>query len=308
MKFKRYTLPALLLAAIVFFAACKKDYASIEEEDQQGIDAYMSQNSLTGFTLSNGIYYKVIKQGTGEELDYTKRVLAHYTVRSLDGRFSAVDTITLYNRFYNFFGYISLPGVREKQADAFREVINEGLTRVGGEIRLVIPSRFAYGVSGYSSFPGYDNSLDLKGNSSLDVTVKIVASENTIAQYEEAVIKNHLGASINEFTKTASGLYYKIINPGTGSPITRDSTVMAIYTGKFTNGKVFASNDASNLLEADLDGGVVKGWTEGLPFIKEGGSIRVVFPSSLGYGNGIDRGFPPFVPLDFEIRVTEVKP
>jgi FKBP-type peptidyl-prolyl cis-trans isomerase len=52
----------------------------------------------------------------------------------------------------------------------------------------------------------------------------------------------------------------------------------------------------------------VKGWREGIPLIKQGGSIRLIIPSTLGYGlDGSSPSVPAFSALDFEITVTDVK-
>ena len=60
-----------------------------------------------------------------------------------------------------------------------------------------------------------------------------------LVQYEDFTIKKYLESnSLTGFTKTTTGLYYKIGQPGTGSPITTDSTIVANYTGKLLNGAI----------------------------------------------------------------------
>lgn len=109
------------------------------------------------------------------------------------------------------------------------------------------------------------------------------------------------------FSKTNTGIYYKIGQPGTGSPISVDSTVVANYTGKLLNGTIFdravAGSEATFALTS-----VIKGWQQAIPLINQGGSIRMLIPSALAYGmEGSSPSIPPFSCLDFEVNVTDVK-
>ena len=53
---------------------------------------------------------------------------------------------------------------------------------------------------------------------------------------------------------------------------------------------------------------VVKGWTEGLQLIGEGGKIKLFIPSSLGYGERGNSGIEPNTPLCFDVTLQSVKP
>ena len=101
-------------------------------------------------------------------------------------------------------------------------------------------------------------------------------------------------------------MYYKIDVPGTGSPISIDSTVVAEYEGKLINGTVFDKTNTGSPATLGLLN-VVKGWQEAVPLIKEGGTIRMILPSSLGYGLQGTDGIPAFSALFFSVKVTEVR-
>jgi FKBP-type peptidyl-prolyl cis-trans isomerase FkpA len=107
--------------------------------------------------------------------------------------------------------------------------------------------------------------------------------------------------------KTASGLVYKELTPGTGASPTAADTVKVHYRGTLIDGTEFDSSYKRNEpAQFPLDG-VIKGWTEGVQLMKVGGKSRLICPSDLAYG---DQGRPPSIPggatLIFEIELLEV--
>ncbi len=83
--------------------------------------------------------------------------------------------------------------------------------------------------------------------------------------------------------KSDSGLYYVINEEGTGERPTSTSNVTVAYKGYFLNGSVFDQSNA-NGINFGLQQ-VIKGWTEGITYFKEGGSGMLLVPAHLGYGN-----------------------
>ncbi|MFA6246295.1 MAG: FKBP-type peptidyl-prolyl cis-trans isomerase [Mucilaginibacter sp.] len=106
---------------------------------------------------------------------------------------------------------------------------------------------------------------------------------DTQAAKDETDIQAYLKAnpSINA-TKDANGIYYQVITAGTGTNPTSANTVTVNYTGKLLNGSQF---DAGTGFSANLAGGVIKGWTLGIPHGKVGGRLLLIIPSVLAYGN-----------------------
>src|SRR5204863_8684922 len=84
--------------------------------------------------------------------------------------------------------------------------------------------------------------------------------------------------------KTASGLAYKVIKPGTGARHPNGtSNVTVHYTGWTTDGKMFDSSVARGMpISFPLDG-VIKGWTEGLQLMVQGEKTRFWIPQDLAY-------------------------
>ena len=286
-QFFKYALPGFLLLSIV--VACEKEYESIESIDDKNVTAYIQANKLNVVEYQDsGIYYEVTNPGTGDDVEYSDQVPLVFTIKSLDGKYSALDTFSTSNRYYNYLGYFSPEGVRVG--------IKEVLKKKSGSIRMIIPSHLAFGRNG---------SGDIPGNASLDLTVRVL-DRSKIASYEDFTIQKYMTTNaLTGFTKTASGLYYKIDVAGTGSPIAADSTVKAEYEGKLLNGTIFDKTSTGTPATLALSG-VVKGWQEAVPLIKEGGTIRMILPSSLGYGLEGTTGIPAFSCLFFTVKVTEV--
>ena len=110
-------------------------------------------------------------------------------------------------------------------------------------------------------------------------------------------------------TKTASGLRYKILAPGSAVKPTKESTVKCLYEGKLVDGQVFDSTKKRNNqpFEFSVAGGVIPAWLEGIQLIGVGGKIVLYCPSDLAYG---DQGRPPQIPgksvLEFEVELLEI--
>ncbi|MEE2671419.1 MAG: FKBP-type peptidyl-prolyl cis-trans isomerase [Bdellovibrionota bacterium] len=109
--------------------------------------------------------------------------------------------------------------------------------------------------------------------------------------------------------KTESGLVYHVLKEGTGATPKAEDIVEVHYHGTLTDGTVFDSSvDRGDKITFPLNR-VIKGWTEGLQLIKEGGKIRLIIPADLAYG---DAGAPPKIPggatLQFDVELFKVNP
>jgi len=106
---------------------------------------------------------------------------------------------------------------------------------------------------------------------------------------------------------TPSGLQYLVLTEGTGNSPKATDTVEVHYRGTLLNGSEFDSSYSRfQTIEFPLNR-VIKGWTEGLQTMKEGGKTRFFIPSELAYGPrgaGIDIG--PNETLIFEVELFKV--
>ncbi|HYC29429.1 MAG TPA: FKBP-type peptidyl-prolyl cis-trans isomerase [Chitinophagaceae bacterium] len=97
---------------------------------------------------------------------------------------------------------------------------------------------------------------------------------------EQQSVEAYLSANGITAVKHSSGLYYQVVDAGSGKVPQLCSSVSVGYSGKLTNGTTF---DQQNLITFDL-GRVIVGWQKGLPLIQKGGHIKLYIPPTLGYG------------------------
>jgi len=113
----------------------------------------------------------------------------------------------------------------------------------------------------------------------------------------------------NGIVTTESGLQYQIIREGNGVKPTERDTVEVNYEGKNLEGKVFDSSYERGATVSFPLNGVIKGWTEGMQYVGEGGEIMLWIPAELAYGDrnvGADIG--PNEALTFKVELVSVKP
>lgn len=144
------------------------------------------------------------------------------------------------------------------------------------------------------------------------VTVGLLMSTEAASEVEFPKLPKNAGAIDKDapktFTETKSGLKYRVLRKGSDTKPTATSAVEVNYHGWLDNGNVF---DSSYKRGESISFGlnqVIKGWTEGMQLVGEGGMIELEIPSALGYGT---RGAPPVIPanatLHFLVELIDVK-
>ncbi|WP_225748583.1 FKBP-type peptidyl-prolyl cis-trans isomerase [Eikenella sp. Marseille-P7795] len=106
---------------------------------------------------------------------------------------------------------------------------------------------------------------------------------------------------------TASGLQYSVKTEGTGKQPNANSTVTVHYEGKLLDGTVFDSSIQRGEPATFKLNQVIKGWTEGLQLMKEGGEYTLYIPAELAYGEKGSGNIPPNAVLVFNVKLIKVQ-
>lgn len=124
---------------------------------------------------------------------------------------------------------------------------------------------------------------------------------------EQKALADYLVANGINATKHSSGVYYQVIQEGSGINPAICSSIKVGFTGKLINGTEVERDDHM-VLNLKL---MLEGWRIALPLIKAGGRIKIWLPPSLAYGrDGKKVGSTEVVPSDaimfYDITLYEV--
>jgi FKBP-type peptidyl-prolyl cis-trans isomerase len=107
--------------------------------------------------------------------------------------------------------------------------------------------------------------------------------------------------------QTASGLQYVVVKQGAGKQPKDDDTVVVNYRGTLIDGTEFDSSYKRGEPVTFPVNGVIQGWREVLPLMKEGSTYKVFIPSDLAYGSrGAGQDIAPNSTLIFDIELMSV--
>ncbi|HUD81621.1 MAG TPA: FKBP-type peptidyl-prolyl cis-trans isomerase [Patescibacteria group bacterium] len=120
------------------------------------------------------------------------------------------------------------------------------------------------------------------------------------------------GTEMTDFTPVASVPSLKITDTkiGTGAVVKAGQTVTVTYTGAVAStGIIFQSSQDSSPPYATLNlSDVIKGWQEGIPGMKVGGTRQLLIPANLAYGANppAGSGIPANAGLVFTILLLKI--
>lgn len=127
-----------------------------------------------------------------------------------------------------------------------------------------------------------------------------------VAMAEQALADYKAGKL--QLQKTDSGLEYFIHEEGTGEMPGNGDMVAVHYYGAFLDGNSFDNSyDKGEPYRFPLGRGqAIKGWDEGIGYLKEGSVASLFIPPALGYGESGYADIPGNTPLYFLVNLAEV--
>jgi hypothetical protein len=326
---KQRIITLFLLSTLAMAVSCRKNnnQLNIRQYDQQQIQNYIAANHLVGFVQdstggdTSGIYYKILQQPkTDTLLAYSDNISFVFSLKSFDGAYTSSDTIQ--NHYQGYLGHI----VTDALPYGLELAIINDLKHYGGSMRILIPSRLAYGVSGYGTGSTQVASSHIAGNQCLDYYVhvinaqhdsatQIIAAQNQAA-YDRTVINGYMAsialAGLYTYDNTI-GAYYRITTPPSiPNDITDNTTATVTYAGYLMDNIVFDDHsqpaDTTSVNIPDLLPGVQR-------ILKshagKGASLSMMIPSTLAYGinSASDLvSIPVNSPLRFDFTIYTVSP
>jgi|CZKU01.1.fsa_nt_gi peptidylprolyl isomerase len=166
-----------------------------------------------------------------------------------------------------------------------------GLMVTGEKRRLWIPATMAYGDHPRAGAPAGDLVFDVE-------LLEIIASP------KPPTVPEDVKAAPASAKKTASGLTYRVLTPGTGTAHPTDaSQVVVNYSGWTPDGKMFDSSITRGQPASFRLASVIKGWIEGVQLMTKGEKVRFWIPGKLAYGDTPTRPGAPSGPLVFDIEL-----
>lgn len=230
----------------------------------------------------SGLEWVVLEPGTGDTLA-GRIATAEYAARNLGGGWIGGSTYSSPRSAFNG------PLVLGAGNPPFRFVKEaQKHLRAGSRVLFRVPPDLAFGQRELPNLPANSPSL---------WHVQVVSTLDA-AKPEFALPPEE------ELTSTATGLKYKVLREGNGRQPKASSTVLAHYTGWLTTGAQFDSSwDRGEPISFSLQQ-FVKGWTEGLQLVAEGGRILLVIPPELGYGARATGSIPANSTLVFVVDLV----
>ena len=104
-----------------------------------------------------------------------------------------------------------------------------------------------------------------------------------------------------------SGVQYKVITEGKGKSPGIADTVTVQYTGRLIDGTEFDSSHKRGQPTTFPLNGVIKGWTEALQLMKEGGKWQIFIPPDLAYGEKGGGPIGPNATLIFDVELISIQ-
>jgi FKBP-type peptidyl-prolyl cis-trans isomerase FkpA len=124
---------------------------------------------------------------------------------------------------------------------------------------------------------------------------------------DKAMIEAAIALNKTDVNQNIEGVYYKILNAGTGKSFTVNDSIVARYQLRlFGTDEVISGNETEQY--TFLLKGLIKAWQLAVPLVKTGGRVKLVIPSGLAYSIRTRAPkIPPNSILEFYVDVVDCK-
>ena len=174
-------------------------------------------------------------------------------------------------------------------------------------ISLVLAISFLLSTIGFTAYVIWENNRDDTPSVTIDNTATSQTTDTTTEQENTNVLE---GTILTNFTPQADRVTeLQIIDSveGTGDTVVAGANVTVHYTGALvSDGTIFqSSKDLGEPISFGLNG-LIQGWQDGIPGMKEGGTRRLVIPAAQAYGETARPGIPADSDLVFDIELISI--
>ncbi len=268
--------------------------------DDKILQEYFTKNGIKPTKTASGLYYVILKEGSGSNIKAGQNATVFYTGKFMDGKAFDSNTDSSFHHPQPFEVEVGKGRVIKGWDEGLQ------LLKKGSKAVFYIPSGLAYGATDRNPIPA--NSILV-----FEVEISNVAEPVDQAAIDDKLLQDYFKEKNIQPTKTKSGLYYMVSRKGAGPNAKPGKKVTMNYTGKTLNGTVFDSNTDPQFKHVQPFsftlgmGQVIPGWDEGVQLLQIGSKATFFIPSGLAYG---PRAAGPNIPANtvllFDVEVVGI--
>ncbi len=246
------------------------------------LPAFRAADPATQKTTASGLKWEELEEGKGGALLGSDVVELGCTVWTTDGKLVFSSSAL----GMPIAGEVSTARLTRTGEKFLPEALL--LMKAGGKCRVEVPAELCWGQT--------------------KVLPRLAANTPTVWQVDVLKTIRFVPLDPAKTKKTASGLEVEMLEEGTGAAPGPGSRVAVHYTGWLENGTEFDSSHRRGQPATFALNEVIKGWTEGLQLMKEGGICRFRIPAPLAYGaQAKGDKIPANSTLIFEVQLLKVQ-
>jgi hypothetical protein len=254
---------------------------------------------------------RVIATGIGVEAERDEIEWEYQWKTGTDYKLLIASAADSAGNFVIYSGYIWLPEnnkwklVGSCRIDGQWASLNAAATMYSVNKKAVISAAFtnAWVQRNNGSWKRMDNGIQPAP------VVNLFSHVDSLQQLEQDTkhIRAAMANGLSDVTNDTAGVFYKIINPGTGKTFTVNDTVTVYYKLRIFGGTEIIDQASDKPATFPLNR-LIRAWQLAVPLVRTGGKLKLVIPSGLAYSIRTRAPkIPPNSILEFEIEVVDAK-